>query len=118
MNRVVVCIETELGCNTEEGEYDLYLTELVDGCMLNISEFHARVGIDDISLIVDAVVNHTDFSILPDEGYTYITLEVGGEWEDVFWHKYYNIVDIRMEGVWKTCCGETLQNRKKSALTI
>lgn len=86
VNYVHVNIVTEAGCDIEEGEYSMYIAGFVGGLDLS-----SPGGVDDISLIKDCIRNKLDFSKLPEEGITEITLKESGEWEDVFWHKYYEI---------------------------
>ena len=86
-----VAINTESGCNPMEGEYSLCLTGFIGALVLN-----AVGGVDDISLICEAIDEHVDWSELPKEGCTEITLRESGEWEDVFWHKYYVIERINV----------------------
>lgn len=49
-------------------------------------------GVDDISLIKEGIEEGVDFSTLPEEGATQVILIEDGEWEDVFWHKWYTVV--------------------------
>ncbi|MCG7931937.1 MAG: hypothetical protein N0E44_18040 [Candidatus Thiodiazotropha lotti] len=86
INYVQVFIGTERGCNPEEGEYSLTM-----GGFIGALNLDAPGGVDDISLVIDAIKNHVDFSNLPEEGSTEVILKESGEWEDVFWHKYYEI---------------------------
>lgn len=83
-NYVQLFIEIEEDCDPKKGEYDLFLNK--SKTMLNLS---APGGVDDISLIKEAIENHIDFKNLPPEGTVEVILEESGEWEDVFWHKYY-----------------------------
>lgn len=86
INYVGVLIETENGCCIERGEYSLSITSFVGA--LDIS---APGGIDDVTLIKDCIENNLDELGLPEEGCTQVILRESGEWEDVFWHKYYEI---------------------------
>ena len=86
VNYVQVNIVTESGCDIEEGEYSMYIAGFIGGLDLNTPG-----GVDDISLIKDCIWDKFDFSKLPEEGIAEITLKESGEWEDVFWHKYYEI---------------------------
>lgn len=90
INIIGVSILTESGCDPLKGEYSLVIENFI-GC-LDISSYG---GVDDISLIKEAIENDLDFSVLPEEGYTQIILQEDGEWEDVFWHKYYKILRIQ-----------------------
>lgn len=86
VNYVQVIIYTEKGCNPEQEEYSLVL-----GGFMGTLNLDAPGGVDDISLIKDAIINDVDFSNLPIEGCTEVILKESGEWEDVFWHKYYAV---------------------------
>lgn len=81
---VRVAITTESGCDATDGEYSLELTGFTGAL-----DIDSPGGVDDISLIKEAIEDHVDFSSLPKEGITLVTLRESGEWEDVFWHKYY-----------------------------
>lgn len=87
VNYVQVLIHTESGCDPKDGEYWLEISGFV-GCL----DISSPGGVDDVSLIMECIENNMDFSTLPEEGTTEVTLRESGEWEDVFWHKYY-IVD-------------------------
>ena len=86
VNYVEVCIYTELGCNPSEGEYNMVVNSFIGS--LDISSIG---GVDDVSLIKDCIENNLDEIKLPKEGCTQVILKESGEWEDVFWHKYYEI---------------------------
>jgi hypothetical protein len=86
LNYISVFLNTESGCNAFEGEYSLYLASFMGE--LDISSVG---GVDDISLAKECIENHLDFSKIPKHGTTEIILKESGEWEDVFWHKYYEI---------------------------
>ncbi len=89
INYVSVSIYTESGCNPEDDEYSLTINNASNS--LDIS---SSGGIDDISLIKDCIANNLSSFILPEEGMTEIILKEDGEWEDVFWHKYYVVERI------------------------
>jgi hypothetical protein len=91
INTVQVVISTESGCNASEGEYSIYICSFIGA--LDLTPIG---GVDDISLIKECIENDLDFDILPKEGSTSVTLEESGEWEDVFWHKYYKITRVIM----------------------
>jgi len=91
INTVQVIIGTELDCDPKEGEYSVHLSSFIGA--LDLSSIG---GVDDISLITDCIENDLNFDILPKEGSTIVTLEESGEWEDVFWHKYYKITRVIM----------------------
>lgn len=86
VNFVEVMITTELGCDPAEGEYTLHLVSIIG--YLDLTSYG---GVDDISLIKECIENSLEELKLPEEGCTQVILEESGEWEDVFWHKYYNI---------------------------
>ena len=86
INYVSVALYTERGCNAEEGEYSLRIGDVIGS--LDIS---SSGGVDDISLIKECIENDVEFDKLPKEGMTEIVLQESGEWEGVFWHKYYEI---------------------------
>ena len=86
INYVEVCIITEAGSNPSKGEYGMGITSFIG--TLNIS---ARGMEDDISLIKECIEENIDDIKLPEEGTTQVILRESGEWEDVFWHKYYEI---------------------------
>jgi hypothetical protein len=86
INYVSLGLYTEEGCNPLEGEYSLSILSFMGS--LDISR---EGGVDDISLIKECIENDLDFDKLPKEGMTEIILKESGEWEDVFWHKYYEI---------------------------
>jgi hypothetical protein len=85
-NYVFVRLTTEIGCKPSDGEYELVIIGFLGG--LDIS---SNGGIDDITLLKECVENEFDFNELPDEGFAEIILKESGEWEDVFWNKYYVI---------------------------
>ncbi len=89
INYVSVSIYTESGCNQDEDEYSLTINNSSNS--LDISSVG---GVDDISLIKDCIVNKLGSFILPEEGMTEIILKEDGEWDDVFWHKYYVVERI------------------------
>lgn len=87
INYVQVLITTETGCDPEKGEYGLEISSFI-GCL----DISSHGGVDDVSLVKECIENDIDFSTLPEEGTTEVILKESGEWEDVFWNKYY-IVD-------------------------
>jgi hypothetical protein len=86
INYVSIGLYTEDGCDPKEGEYSLSIFSFLGS--LDIS---SNGGVDDISLIRDCIETDLDFDKLPNEGMSEIILKESGEWEDVFWHKYYII---------------------------
>lgn len=89
MNIVSVSIQTESGCDISEGEYTVSITGLVGALGID-----SVGGNDDVTLIKEAVDNAImgDEIELREEGFKEVTLIESGEWEDVFWHKYYVIM--------------------------
>lgn len=91
VNYVQVLIHTESDCDPSIGEYSLSIIGFIGSLDLS-----SAGGADDISLIKEAIENHIDFVSLPPEGWTEVLLRESGEWEDVFWHKYYEIEQVVM----------------------
>lgn len=90
MNIVRVGIHLEEGCDWEKGDYSLHLEGFIGSLDLNRAG-----GVDDINLIKDAVENELEDIIrCKGVGYFSMTLREDGEWEDVFWHKYYTVVEV------------------------
>jgi hypothetical protein len=88
MNIIDVVIQTESGCSVEEGEYSVSIIGFVGS--LDIS----AVGVDDATLIkeaVDEAIMNNEIELC-EEGFKEVRLQESGEWEDVFWHKYYVIM--------------------------
>ena len=90
LNVVSVLIFTEAGCDFDDGEYTAEISGFVG--TLDIS---SNGGVDDVSLVKEAIEEEIDASLLPKEGVTQVMLEETGEWEDVFWHKYYRVKQLR-----------------------
>ena len=84
VNTVEVTIGVESGCNPFDGEYSLHIAGFIGAL-----DIGAVGGVDDVSLIKDCIENNLEELPLPEEGHCSVTLEESGEWEDVFWHKYY-----------------------------
>ena len=80
-NRYKVAVVTELGCSFDEGECSIYITEILEG----------YVGRHDFDLVFECIYNNVEANQLPEEGVTMFILKETGEWEDVHWHKYYEI---------------------------
>ncbi len=85
VNYVNVVIGVEDGCKPEEGEYSLIITNF-----LGYLDLTCDNGGDDITLIKECIENE-DLEY-PKNGELHLVLKESGEWEDVFWNKYY-IVD-------------------------
>ena len=86
INYVSILLNTEKDCDPSDGEYSLVIISFIGS--LDLSSYG---GVDDISLIKESIENNIDFSKLPEEGTTEIILKESGEWEGLFWHKYYEI---------------------------
>jgi len=88
VNYIEVHIHVESGCNPKEGEYILHLASF-NGSL----DLSSHGGVDDISLIkecVEEIISDIDFKKEEiEEGLLHLVLKESGEWEDVFWHKYY-----------------------------
>ena len=86
---ILIHVITESGGDIESGDYTV---EIINHTKpLDIS---ASGGCNDIDLIKACVEDN--LSLLPSEGVTEIILKEDGEWEDVFWNKYYSIEKIRV----------------------
>ncbi len=88
-NTVSVHVTTEADCNFNDGEYTAEIVSFIGG--LDITSLG---GVDDISLIQEAI-GEIEPELLPKEGVTEVILEETGEWEDVFWHKFYAVKELR-----------------------
>ena len=89
MNIVNVVIQTESGCNPLDGEYSASITNFAGS--LDIT---AVGGTDDATLIKEAVyeaILNNEIELC-EEGFEEARFIESGEWEDVFWHKYYVIM--------------------------
>ncbi len=85
VNYINLVLSVEDGCKPEEGEYSLIITNFLG--YLDINQIG---GVDDISLIKECIENEE--LEYPKNGELHIVLKESGEWEDVFWNKYY-VVD-------------------------
>jgi hypothetical protein len=93
VNYVEVCIYTELGCDPSRGEYSVVISSFIGS--LDISSIG---GVDDVSLIQQCIENSIDEINLPSEGCAQVILKESGEWQDMFWHKYYEIERMTILG--------------------
>lgn len=84
VNYVHVIVYVENGCDVNEGEYSINLVGLLGSLDLN-----SYGGVDDISLIKEAIDNFMLEGQYRGDVAIDIVLKESGEWEDVFWHKYY-----------------------------
>ncbi|WP_458736955.1 hypothetical protein [Pseudomonas chlororaphis] len=79
-----ITIETECGCDIEEGEYTVRVTHLLGNWL----------GEDDFNLIEEAVAEVITDLNLPEEGHTTFIAFESGERQDVFWTKWFEIVTV------------------------
>lgn len=79
-----ITIETECGCDIKEGEYTVRVTHLLGNWL----------GDDDFSLIEEAVAEVIADLNLPEEGHTTFIAFESGERQDVFWTKWFEIVNV------------------------
>lgn len=79
-----ITIETECGCDIEEGEYTVRITHLLGNWL----------GSDDFGLIGDAVAEVVADLGLPEEGHTTFIAYESGEQLDVFWTKWFEIATV------------------------
>jgi hypothetical protein len=79
-----ITIETECGCDIEEGEYTVRITHLLGNWL----------GSDDFGLIGDAVAEVVADLGLPEEGHTTFIAYESGERQDVFWTKWFEIATV------------------------
>ncbi|MBK5416369.1 hypothetical protein [Pseudomonas sp. TH31] len=79
-----ITIETECGCDIEEGEYTVRVTHLLGNWL----------GADDFGLIGDAVAEVIADLGLPEEGHTTFIAYESGERQDVFWTKWFEIATL------------------------
>jgi hypothetical protein len=86
-NLLRVAVTTESGCSFDKMEFSLWIYEIIQGC----------IDDQDYGLAHECIVNEIKGKDLPEEGTTDFILEETGEWEDVFWHKYY-VIKERIEG--------------------
>jgi len=69
-----------------EGEYDLSINKILNGW----------IDEDDFQLVKECIENDIEEKYLVNEIIIDITLIETGEWEDVFWHKYYKIEKVEL----------------------
>lgn len=68
-----------------------YIQQAVSTAIVGALDITTEGGVDDITLIKDAIENDFDFDSIEDEVCVFFRMKETGEWEDVFWHKYYVI---------------------------
>lgn len=86
INYVQVVMHCDDGCDVPNGEYSLAITGFCGALYIDVPG-----GADDPYLVASCIQNDFDFSKAPKEGEVIFILRESGEWEDVFWHKYYEI---------------------------
>jgi len=86
---IKVRIDYEEDCNPKDDEYSTSLISFND--VLNITRTDTERGVDDITLINEAIDEYIAKNNLPRSGPIVLTLIESGEWEDVFWHKWFEI---------------------------
>lgn len=86
MNYVSVLMYVEDGCHISQGEYSLHITSIIGALDIN-----ANGGGNDVSLILEAVEECIQSLNVGDVTSVEFRLKESGEWEDVFWHKYYEV---------------------------
>lgn len=84
INYVSVQLRFELG-HTDD-EYSIHITGLIGSL-----DIWSAGGADDIGLIKDCIVSNIDSLTKPRDGFIDLTLRESGEWQDVFWVKFYEI---------------------------
>lgn len=88
MNIVQLYVECEDGCTIERNEFSLDIAQFIGS--LSIDD---NGGCDDVSLIKeccsDYLYTHKEYFDMEPAFTATLTIEESGEWEDVFWHKYY-----------------------------
>jgi len=65
-----VSIDIESGCNPNDGEYGLSIVSFTEPLDISLPG-----GVDDVSLIKEAIENDLDFTALPPEGQVLINLK-------------------------------------------
>ena len=80
-----------IGLSTEcsADEFSIEILDFIGSLNINLLG-----GVDDISLIKDCITNSLDELKLQRDCFYQIILVESGEWEDVSWHKYYEIIKI------------------------
>jgi hypothetical protein len=81
---VAVCVED--GCDVNQDEYSMHITSFIGSL-----DLRSPGGVDDISLIKEAVDSHVLEKQYSGDMVIDLILKESGEWEDVFWNKYYVI---------------------------
>ena len=87
MNRVRVLL------NIKDGEYSLGITGI-----LGSLDIDSPGGIDDISLIKECIFDYVTGKKELISGVYIVDLVETGEYEDIFWNKYYKVDQIQAAG--------------------
>lgn len=89
MKKITVLITIEGGCDFQSGEYDVELLSFTEPLILT-----APGGTDDISLVLDAIPENITVAESDKTEIFKATFVESGEWEDVFWHKWYDLESV------------------------
>ena len=87
INYVNLTIRCDPGCKMKHGEYSIEINAFIG--VLDLSSYG---GVDDISLIKEEIEEFMSKVEFPEDSFVCsVVLRESGEWEDVFWHKYYKV---------------------------
>jgi len=78
-NRYRVSVTTESGCNVIDGEFQVDIVAIENG----------SVGEHDHHLVHECIWEWVGLKSIKPEQDNIVNVVESGEWEDVFWHKYY-----------------------------
>jgi hypothetical protein len=92
VNYVGVTVYCEADCDVNKDEYSIHLTSFIGSLDLN-----SPGGIDDISLIKEAVDEHVLNEQYHGDLVVSLVLKESGEWQDVFWTKWYVIDRVNVQ---------------------
>lgn len=90
-NKVLLVMNIESGCDPKIGEYSLNIISFFGA--IDITQ---NGGSDNVYLIRECVEEAIDGWELPEEGDIEIIVNESGEWEDVYWNKYYEIESYKV----------------------
>jgi len=88
-NEITVRIDTERDCNIHEGEYSVFLL----GTKYPV-ELDPPGGETHFYLVTECIAENLDKLNLPEEGYTTVKFREAGEWQDVFFVRWYELLGI------------------------
>lgn len=83
------------GSNIDDDEYSVRLVSFSEPL-----DLLSPGGTDDISLVMEGLVECLKRVVFPPTSYVRVTMKESGEWEDVFWHKYYV---LERQEIWLPC---------------